>query len=234
MSALINNGDIITEVLVRNNRTTTDAFITDSMLQGWLGKAHIWATAQHKWPCTEGRVSTTWSGAEELTFEGYKMDSFKFIQIGGKVFQKMNFRNYQQMRNEQPGNTMRVFSDYGRTMFVNPIADASGTLVAYGQYQPVLDTTDLTAETVFSSWDAEANEALVEKISSFLKRREHKPDEADTHDKRAYDKLTEVAGRISEEQYEYQLKHGDGIFKRIDVVRGGFRDDITSRDQFTI
>lgn len=234
MSALINNGDIITEVLVRNNRTTTDSFITDTMLQSWLKNSHIWAAAQHKWPCTEGRVSTTYAGIEEIIFEGYKMDSFRFMQIGGKRLQKVNFENYQQLREEQPSSTMRVYSDYGRTLFINPAMGISGTLVAYGQFQPALDTTDMTAETVFSSWDAEANEAIVEKISSFIKRREHKPDEAEAHDKRASDKLAEVAGRISQEQYAYQIKTGDGLFKRIDIVQGSFRDDITSRDQFGI
>ncbi len=231
---LFTNGEIIREVLVRNSRSTTDGSITDEMLQAWLAMSHLWAAAQHKWPCTEGRVSTTWAGSEELSFEGYKMDSFRLVQIGGANLSKMNFFNYQQMREDQSDSTKRVFSDYGRTMFVNPSIDLRGTLVAYGQYQPVLDVTDLSAETIFSSYDAEANEAIVEKMSSYLKRKERLPDEAKDHDERAKNKLDEVAGRISEEQYAYQVKHGDGIFKRFDVMRGGFRDDITSRDQFGI
>lgn len=227
------NGDIITEVLIRNNRTTADSSITDAMLKNWLRMAHTWACAQHKWPCTEGRVSTTWAGSEEITFEGYKMDSFRFVEIGGKKYQKVNFENYRQFREDRPGATDRIFSDYGRIMFINPNTGDSGTLVGYGQYQPVLDPTDLAAETVFSSWDAEANEGIVEKMSSYLKRRERQVGEAEAHDQRASLKLQEVAGRISEEQYAYQLRHGDGIFKRIDVIRGGFRDDLMNRDQFT-
>lgn len=230
--SLLTNNDIITSVLVRNNRSTTDAFITDSILQSWLKQAHTWAAAQHKWPCTEGRVQTTWAGIEEISFEGYKMDSFRFIQVGGKRLQKLNFEDYQKMKEDRSGANDRVYSDYGRTLFVNPNIDASGTLVAYGQYQPILDVTELSAETVFSNYDAEANEAIFEKMTSYLKIKEKLFDEAQIYDKRASEKLLEVAGRISEEQYAYQLKNGDGIFKRMDVLGGGFRDDITNRDQF--
>src|SRR3990167_4083415 len=53
--------DIFTEVLVRNNRTTTDGFITDTNLKAWYRDAHVWASAYHKWPFSEGRVSTTFT-----------------------------------------------------------------------------------------------------------------------------------------------------------------------------
>ncbi len=229
---LITLADIIKEVLVRNGRSTTDGSLTDSMLQDWAGQSHTYATAYRKWPCTQGRVSTTWSGSEEISFEGYKMDSFRFITIGGKRLQKVNFENYQMMRENEPGTSSRVYSDYGRTLFINPQADVSGTLVAYGQYQPVLDTTDLAAETVFSNWDAEANEAIFEKMTESLFLKERNPEEAEKHGEKAKNILDAVAGRIKEEQYAYQMQHGEGIFKRFDVVEGGFRDDIFKRDRF--
>ena len=230
--ALNTVGNLITEVLVRNNRTTTDSFVTDTMLQDWTRDAHTWATSFKKWPCTEGRLQTTWAGVEEINFEGYKADSIRFVTVGGKVLQKLNFENYRKMQEITPGLTDRVYSDYGKINFFNVNADVSGTLVAYGQYQPVLDPTDYTAETVFSSWNAEANEAIVEKMTSYLKRREHLPDEAELHDQRASAKLEEVAKTINDEQYAYQNPAGDGMFKRFDVLRGGFAADIFKRDQF--
>lgn len=230
---LTNVGDIQTEVLVRNNRTTTDSFITDAMLQDWTRMAHTWAAAQHKWPMTEGRVSTTWAATEEWNFEGYKADSLRIIQVGGKRLRKLDFRNYQTFREEEPESDERVYSDFGKTVFINPNIDLSGTLTAWGQYQPVIDPTDLAAETVFSSWDAEANEAMVEKMSSYLKRREHLPDEAELHDQRASAKLAEVWQRILDEQHVYQTHPSSGgMFERFDVLEGGFNEDILKRDQF--
>lgn len=221
----------MTEVLVRNNRTTTDSFVTDAMLQDWLRQSHTWACAFKKWPFTEGRVSTTFASVEEWSFEGLKADTVRFIQVGGKRHQKINFEDYQIYREEQSSGQDRIFTDFGRLLLVNPNTDATGTLVAYGQYQPIIDPTDLAAETLFSSWDAEGNEAIVEKMSAFLKRREHLADEAEVHDQRASNKLTEVYERIGDEQFAYHDK-GEGMWERIDVIDGGLRDELFKRDQF--
>ena len=234
--SILNNGDIITEVLVRNNRTTTDGFITDTMLFDWLREAHNWASSFRAWPFTEGRYSTTFTtgtgpNSDEWFIEGYKADSIRFLTIGGKNHQKLNFQDYLIFRDDTPEATDRVFSDHGRLVYVNPNTDASGTVVAYGQYQPLIDPTDLTAETVFSSWNAEGNEALIEKMTSYLKRREHLPDESELHDQRASAKLLELYDSIAKEQFTYQDK-GEGMWKHIDVVEGDYRDNLFKRNQF--
>lgn len=236
--ALENVGDLQTELLVRNNRTTTDGFITDQILKDWTRQSHKWASSYKPWPFTEGRVSTTYTtgsgdGSDEFVFEGYKADSFRLLQIGGKRLRKLDFRNYQIFREETPDSTDRVFSDYGKIVFINPNADVSGTLTAWGQYQPEIDPTNLTAETVFTSYNAEINEALVEEMTSFLKRREHLPDEAELHAQRSRAILEEAWRRIQDEQYQYQTHEtSGGMWKRMDVVEGGFRDDLFRRDQF--
>lgn len=237
--ALNTIGDIQTEVLVRNNRTTTDAFITDAILQGWTRQAHIWSASLHKWPFTEGRTSTTFTtgggvNSDEWFFEGYKADSVRLLQIGNKRLKKLNIRDYQIFREEEPDGNERVYSDFGRTIFINPRIDLSGTLTAWGQYEPILDPTNLTATTIFSGFDEEGNEALVEKMSGYLKRREHLTNEAELHDQRATAKLEEIWKRVLDEQYQYQT-HPDsgGMFERFDVLRGGITDEIFKRDQFT-
>ena len=226
-------GDIITEVLVRNNLTTTDTFVTDAMLQDWTRQAHKWAASQHKWPFTEGRVSTTFSATEEWYFEGYKADSFRLVQIGGKRLKKLDFRNYQIFREEESNATERVFSDFGRTVFINPKIDLTGTLTAWGQYEPNLDSTDLTALTIFSGYDEEGNEAMVRMMTAYLKNREHLPDEAEYHEKKAGEKLEEIWKRVLDEQYQYQT-HPDsgGMFRRFDVLGGDYQEEIFRRDRF--
>jgi len=201
--------NIFTEVLVRNNRTTTDGFITDAMLTGWYVDANTWANAYHKWPFTEGRIETTFTtgggaNSDEYTFEGYKADSFRIVTVGGKRLTKLNFADYLILKEETPDASDRVFSDYGRTMFINQSAGLSGTTVCYGQYQPAIDLTDEDHEPVFTEWDREGNEAIVEKMTSYLKRREHLFNEAEAHDERAKAKLEEVWQRIQDEQYAYQ------------------------------
>src|SRR3972149_1943596 len=139
--------DIITEVLVRNNRTTTDGFISDTYLKTWLKDAYKIAAARRKWPFTEGKSSTTYSSAitddngNTLVAypEGWKADSVRILTIGGKRMQKTEFSSFLRFLEENERNNSRIYSDHGRQLYVNVNSDVSGTLTAYGQYTPYLD-----------------------------------------------------------------------------------------------
>ena len=230
--------DIINEVLVRNNRTTTDTFITDQMLEDWTRMAHNYCATQYKWPFSEVRdYSTAWDGSEQVDYSSFgvnfKADSIRILQIGGQRLEKRNFEDYLLMREERPDANNRVFSDFGRVLYINPRADVSGSIAAFGQYLPTIDPTDASATTVFSTFDAEGNEAIVEKMTSYLKRREHMPDEAELHDQRTDAVLQKLWKKVQDEQYKYQTgPDGDGVFKYFDVLEGGYRDEIFKRDQF--
>ena len=93
--------------------------------------------------------------------------------------------------------------------------------------------TDEAQTTPFSTYDAEGNEAIYEKMSSYMKRREHLTEEAELHDQRAVAKLEEMWKRIQDRQALYQT-HPDrgGIFKRFDVLRGRGVDDDVTENQF--
>ncbi len=218
--------ELFTQVLVRNNRTTTDGFITDANLQAWFRDAVIWASGYRKWPFTEARdASQTWSGSETVEYSSFgpkfKSDTIRIIIIGTNRLTKLNFADYQIFRETEPSGTGRYFSDYNRTVYINPNADVSGTLYAYAQEQTTVDLTNETGTTPFSTYDAEGNEAIYEKMSSYLKRREHLADEAELHDTRASAKLEEVWQRIQQEQALYQT-HPDrgGMYKYFNVVDG--------------
>lgn len=242
-------GDIITEVLARNNRSTTDTFITDAMLRGWLQNAHTWATSLHKWPFTEGKSSTTFTTAVQDDLgntivqypEGWKADSIRIITLGGKRLQKLEFssflrflENFSQANN----NNMRVCSDYGRQIYVNTGIDVSGTFTVYGQYTPAIDPTDLTATTIFSGFDEEGNEAIVEMMTSYLHTREGgtgvlirgKPVSAGIiAQQNAVNLLEGIWKRVQDEAYGYQTRD-QSMFDHFDVVRGrGSNNNNTDR-----
>ena len=228
-------GDIQDEFIVRANiATTASGFLTDTILNDWTRFAILSSGASHKFPFTEGRVSTTFvGGTEEYPFEGYKSDSFRLVQIGGKRLRKLDFRNYQIFREEESSADERVFSDFARALFVNPNVDLSGTLTAWGQYTPIVDPTDKTGTTVFSDNDEEGNEAVVLEMMSYLKDREKKPQEAEVYHKRAQLILDGIWDRVMGEAYQYQT-HPDsgGMFRRFDVLRGSYQEEIFRRDQF--
>lgn len=227
--------DIKTEAINRLGIATTSANYTDAIINEWVLGATRWATSFKKWPHTEGRVSTTFvAGTEEWSFEGYKADSFRIMQIGGKRLEKLNFEDYQIFREEQSSSTDRVFSDFGRLVVINPSIDLSGTLTAYGQYNPVdIDVTDTTATTVFSGIDEDANEAIVQEIISYAKTRDQKDTEANDYHKKAILILENVWKRWEDEQFNYKTSRArGGIFQRFNILAGGFRDDLIKRDQF--
>lgn len=228
-------GDIKNEVIQRLGVATTEAFYTDDVLNDWCQAATRWATSFKKWPVTEGRVSTTYvAGTEEWSFEGYKADSIRMLQIGGKRLDKLNFEDYQIFREEDSSGADRVFSDFGRLVFVNPNVDLSGTLTAYGQYTPAdIDVTDLNAQTVFSGGDDEGNEAIVEEVISYAKTREQESDTAALHHNKAMQILNSLWARVGDEQYNYKThRTRGGMWKRVNVIDSGVEDDKINRDQF--
>lgn len=230
--------DIINEVLVRNNRTTTDSFVTDDMLEDWLRTANNYCATQHKWTLSEVRdYTTSWDGSEMIDYSSFtvsfKADSIRILQIGGKRLEKRSFEDFLIMREERPSAKDRVFSDFGRVLYVNPGADVSGSIAAFGQYAPQIDPTDDSATTIFSTFDEEGNEAIVEKMTEYMKRREHIPDEAELHGQRTDLILQKVWKKMQDEQFKYQTgPDTDGMFKYFDVLEGGYRNELYRRDQF--
>lgn len=237
--SLITKDNVITEVLVRNNRTTTAGFITDAMLSDWYVDANMWAASSYKFPFTEGRVSTTFATGtgvkgDEYEFEGYKADSFRIVTVGGERLQKLTFADYLIMQEEDPDSTDKVFSDFNRIMFINQNAGLSGTTVCYGQIQESIDATDEDHESVFTNWDREGNEAIVSKMSAYLKRREHLLTEAQAFDAEAQVALDKVWKKIQDEQYAYQTSPERGgwmkYFPVVDERDSGRR--YPNEDQF--
>lgn len=218
----MNRGQIKTEVLVRSGKDTTSAWISEAYLNDWIDQAHRWSAGYKKWPMTEGRTSTTYASVEEWNFEGYKSDSFRLLQVGGDRFQKLNFEDYQRYKEDYPDGIDKVYSDYGNTLFINTASGASGTLTAYGQYMPADipdgDENDLT-ETVFSAGNDEGNEAIIEKVLSFISKRERKADEAQLHEQNAKQNLEELWNRINAEQFQYHTKNR-GQWSSFDVITG--------------
>ena len=234
----MNRGELKTEILVRSGKDTQSAWTSEAFLNDWINQNHRWAAGYKPWPFTEGRTSTTYASTEEWSFEGYKADSFRIMTIGGKKLKKLNFNDYLIFRETQPTGDDRVFSDFGGLVYVNPYVDLSGTLVAYGQYQPadIPDGDGSTADdadTVFSQYADEGNQAIIERTLGYIAMRDGDKGTMKEKYLLANNILDGIWQRIEDEQYNYET-HPDsgGMFDRIDVLRGRFRNVDSSEDQF--
>lgn len=253
--ALYNQGDIINEFLVRMNVSTTVAFYTDAILTRWASNAHQWAASRYKWPMTEGRFSTTFAtrlqedGYTVLEYpEGFRADSVRLLTIGGKEYKKTNFYKFRKFLEDNTQDTTKIFSDFGGRLLINPNAsDLSGTAVMWGQINvaPLASDSNIqvpTALTIFSGVEEDGNEAIVELMMGYAKQREKtqtavvkgQPQSAALmHAQKAGAMLDAIWKRIQDEQFAYQDSQNEGMFKRFDVLRGGFSEDLFKRDQWS-
>lgn len=240
------------------NQSTTVAFYTEQIIKDWYDQAHVWAAAQYKWPFNEGRYSTTAASAATnedgwttLQYpEGFKPDSVRLMTVGGKRFDKKNFYKWQRFIEDNPNDTSKIYSDFGRTLYVNPRAsDFSGTVTMWGQFnipESGYDTSssgigDPSNTTIFTDIADEGNEAIVEKMLSYAFTREKTPVSgagsnavsiSSSHEALAQNILQSIWEGITNEQYNYQDTQNEGMWKRFDITRGGFKEDVFRRDQW--
>lgn len=232
--------EIQTEFVVRQNSATTVAYFTDAVIRNWMDQAHKYAAGYKKWPMTEGRISTSYASLATDDDgklygnypEGWKLRSLRMLKVGGFLFAKKDFYAYNRFLEDFPSATDKVYTDHGNLYYLNSAASPTGTVTMWGQYVPILDTTDPTAQTIFSGTDEDGNQAIVELMQSFAMTREKKEDEAKNHLVKAQAILEGVWKKFTDESAMYTQPDNDGMFKRIDVVGGGFRADNLKRDQF--
>ena len=225
--------DIKNEVLVRLGTSTTMAFYTYTILTDWFTLAHKWATSYKKWPYTEGKESTTFaSSSEEYAYpEGWRPDSIRLLQVGGKRLQKTNFEDYQIFREENSSSQDRVFSDYRDRYFINPNIDVGGTITVWGQYQPYWDKTDEDFKTIFTNVDEDGNEAIIQRMLSFAMEKEKKAQESLNFLQKGMKLLDEMWKRIQDEKFGYHAKNR-GIWADFDVIGGDLNDNLNNINQF--
>ena len=229
-------GEIKTQVLIRGGWNTTYT-ITETNLDLLVDRGHRFAAGYKKWPFTEGRVSTTYTSlvTNEDGYlvgeypEGWKSDSIRLLKIGGKEVGKREFYKFTKFLEDNSSSSDRIFSDYTRRYYINPNIDVSGTVTAWGQYTPtVLSESD---NTVFAGED-EGDEAIIQIVMGYIYSRLGDENNTEKQEQVSRRTLNELWVRIQAEQYGYQIPPDDGMFKRIDVLKGGLTENEIKRDQF--
>lgn len=233
--------DIKNEFIIRQNSATTAAYYTDSVLGGWADQSQKMAAAYKKWPMTSAKYSTSYASLavddDGKTYgnypEGWKLQSIRQLKIGGMLYDKRDFYyGFHKFLEDFSSADDKIFTDYNNLFYINAGSGNSGTVVVWGQYVPNLDLTDPNSITIFSYSDEDGNQAIVEFMQGFAMTREKKEQEAALHFAKGYSILDRLWVRFGDEKFNYKTSDNDGMFKRIDVVGGAFREDEFKRDQF--
>lgn len=220
--------DIKIQTLARGGWSTTYT-ITEANLDLFVDRGHQFSAGYKKWPFTEGRVSTTYASlvTNEDSYlvgeypEGWKSDSIRLLKIGGYEIGKREFYKFTKFLEDYPSNNDRIFSDYARRYYINPRIDVSGTVTCWGQYTPASLADN---NTVFAG-ETEGDEAIIEMVMSYVYKRLGDGRNAEKHEQTSRRILEELWKRISDEQYNYQVPPDDGMFKRFDVLKGGYEEE---------
>ena len=235
----MNLGTIRDEILIRSGKSTTSGWVSDTNLKNWISQAHRWTAGFRKWPMTEGRIQTTFAtgtgpNSDEWDFEGYRSDSIRLMQIGGKRLEKLNYEDYLIYREEKPDGDGRYFSDIDGIVVINPNIDLSGTVTAWGQYVPAnFDITDETSETIFTEGNDDGNEAIIERAIGYAYKRDGKKKEALEQTLIAKGILEDLWENIKQEQALYKTnEERGGMFRRFNILNGRGVDDDFSINQF--
>jgi len=215
--------ELQTEFFVRGGIDTTNTFTTETMCRRWLDEAHIWAAAYKKWPFTEYMDSsgtyTNGTAAYNYPNVNYKTDSIRYLLVGTDPFHKKVFTDFGQYFVDYPSGTDKMFTDYGRILYINPHC-TSGTIYCFGQLTPpTLGLVESSASsTVFNNYDPEGNDAVIDKALSYASRRMRKFADAMDYENRARTTLDELWKRIQDEQAMYQTKDRS-LFEALDILR---------------
>ena len=150
--------ELQTLVFTRLGADTTSTYITEKNVRDWLNEAHIWASSYKKWPFTEymdeSGTYTPGTSAYNYPNTNFKTDSIRFLLVGTTPFAKKIFSDFGQYFVDYPSGTDKIFTDYGRILYINPNCVA-GTIYTFGQLTP--PTLGLVASssssTVFNNYD---------------------------------------------------------------------------------
>lgn len=236
----MNREAIMDEVLIRLSKNTTSSFYTDAMLRSWIDQANKWGAGYKKWPFTEymDKSAAFTSGTEQYTYPntGFRTDSIRLLKIGTKAkltenknFEKKNFDDYMRYREAYPDGDDEIFSDFGRTVYINPNC-ATGSIYAFGQLKPAL--MDEGDNTVFgSAAEEDGDEAVIAEVLRYAFKKATKFKKSLAQHELAKTALTELWDKIAAEQHAYQTKDR-GMFKRLDVIKGTIEDDTSNPLQF--
>ena len=222
--------DLQTQCFVRMATDTASTFITEKMVRDWLNISHIWAAGYKKWPFTEYMDSSGYFTSGTVAYNypnvNFKTDSIRMLGIGTMVaggmniFDKKIFSDFAKYLVDYSDATDKIFSDYRRILYINPNC-TSGSMVCFGQLTPpTLGLVESSAaSTVFSNYDEEGDDAIIDKVCSFAFRRMKKFQEAADFEARARTTLDELYKRIQDEQAQYQTKDRE-LFERMNIIDG--------------
>lgn len=200
--------------------TVVSTFWTPTMLEGWINRGVIWATNFRPWPFTEkaeytkSRANARYYDYPDDTADGpsaFKSDSIRLCQIeqdDGTMaeYTKLRYNDFMKYLEDNPTGTDKVFSDYRRRYFINPVVTVSDRNISVWGQEKAKELVADTDETAFSEGEETGDQAIILYAKSIALKKARRYNEATAEITEATNLLLEIWKRIQEEQSQYRTK----------------------------
>jgi hypothetical protein len=162
--------ELIAQLQVANNSSLFPSTRITTLIQN----AHTWATTLFIWlDLVMAKTTNTNASQEYYDYpEEFRSGSIIRLAIDGESYDRKNFEDYLDFKENNTGSDEKIFANYGRFFFVNPTPASlgSGNMDVWGAVQAD-ELSEGTSETIFTGNKPEGNEAIVLKAFSVAMRR---------------------------------------------------------------
>jgi len=198
--------ELVSQLQVADNSSQFPAARITLLIQN----AHTWATNLFVWTdLVKAKKTKTVAGQEYYDFpDELRSNSIVRLTIDGDSYERKNFEDFRAYKENNSTSTKKIFANYGRQFWVNPIPATTGSnnLIIWGAVQADALSAG-SSETIFTNSNPEGNEAIVQRaLGVALKRIDKKQSILETQEALAtLQKLHE--DEISSTQRDNRIDH---------------------------
>ena len=154
--------ELVSQLQVASNSSLYPAARITSLIQN----AYKWATNLFIWTDLV-KAKTTDTGASQEYYdypEEFRSNTILRLDIDEDPYERKNFEDFLDYKENNSTTTKKMFANYGRLFFVNPIPSAIGTdnICAWGAIQADALSAS-SSETIFTNNNPEGNDAVVQR-----------------------------------------------------------------------
>lgn len=163
---MITREDMEDELTSQLQVAANSSLFTSARKTSLIQNAYEWATNMFVWPdLVKAKTGSTKANYEYYDYPSeFRSNTIMRLVIDSNSYDRKNYEDYLQYKEDNSTTTKKMFSSYGRFFFVNPTpsSNGSGNMDIWGAVQAdSLD--DSTDTTIFSYNNPEGNEAIVQR-----------------------------------------------------------------------
>jgi len=177
--------DMETELVAQLQVASNSSLFPASRITTLIQNAYKWATNLFIWKdLVKAKTTSTQAGQEYYDYPSeFRSGTIVRLEIDGDPYQRYNFEDYLDYKENNASTTKKMFANYGRYFFVHPTPTSTGSsnMDVWGAIQAD-ELDDATDETIFTNNKPEGNEAVVSRAFSVAMKRIDKEASKDAND----------------------------------------------------